>query len=63
MKLEGLTRIEGQTMPTENARIAFKIWGMFEGQAEGKFAISVLAVLALATLACATFYLLRRKGS
>jgi hypothetical protein len=59
---EGLTRIEGHTMPTETARIAFKIVDVFEGQAEGYFAVGVVAVLALATLACATFYLVHRKG-
>ena len=49
-------------MPTDNARIAFKIVHVFEGQAEGYFAVSVLAFLALATLACAMLYLLRRKA-
>jgi hypothetical protein len=62
MNLVGLTRIEGHTMPTDNARIAFKIVHVFEGQAEGYFAVSVLAFLALATLACAMLYLLRRKA-
>lgn len=62
MNLVGLTRIEGRTMPNDNARIAFKIVHVFEGQAEGYFAVSILAVLALATLACATFYLVHRKG-
>lgn len=49
-------------MPTETARIAFKIVDVFEGLAEGYFAVGVVAVLALATLACATFYLVHRKG-
>jgi hypothetical protein len=48
-------------MPTDTARIAFKIVDLFEGQAEGYFAVSVLGVLTLATLACATFYLMDRK--
>ena len=48
-------------MPTDTAKIAFKIVHVFEGQAEGYFAISVLAGLALATLACAMLYLFRRK--
>jgi hypothetical protein len=62
LKLAGLTRIEGHGMPTDTARIAFKIVDVVEGQAEGYFAVSILAVLALATLACATFYLLHRKN-
>lgn len=49
-------------MPTDNAKIAFKIVHVFEGQAEGNFAITVLAVLTLATLACAMIYLLRRRA-
>lgn len=49
-------------MPTDTARIAFKIVDVFEGQAEGYFAVSVLAVLALAMLACAAFYLVHRKN-
>jgi hypothetical protein len=62
MNLVSLTRIEGHTMPADTARIAFKIVNVFEGQAEGNFAVSVLAVLALATLACAMVYLLRRQA-
>jgi hypothetical protein len=50
-------------MPTEPAKLAVKILGIFEGQAEGPFAISVLAVLALATLLCAIIYLVRRRWS
>jgi hypothetical protein len=49
-------------MPTDTAKIAFKIVNVFEGQAEGYFAVSVLAVLALAVLVCAMFYLVRRKA-
>jgi hypothetical protein len=48
-------------MPTDNARIAFKVAHVIEEQAEGYFAVSVLAVLALANLACAMIYLLHRK--
>jgi hypothetical protein len=48
-------------MPTDNARIAFKVAHLIEGQAEGYFAVGVLAGLALATLVCAMIYLLRRK--
>ena len=62
MNLVGLTRIEGHTMPNDNARIAFKIVHVFEGQAEGYFAVGILAVLALATLACAMIYLMRRRA-
>ena len=50
-------------MPTEPAKIAVKILDIFEAQAEGRFAVSVLAVLALATLLCATLYLMQRKRS
>ena len=49
-------------MPTDTEKIAFKIVNLFEGQAEGYFAVSVLAFLALATLACGMFYLLHRKA-
>jgi hypothetical protein len=62
MNLVSLTRIQGHTMPTDTAKIAFKIVNVFEGQAEGYFAVSVLAVLALAVLVCAMFYLVRRKA-
>jgi hypothetical protein len=48
-------------MPTDNAKIAFKVAHLVEGQAEGYFAVSVLAALALATLICVMIYLLRRK--
>jgi hypothetical protein len=49
-------------MPTDTAKIAFKIVHVFEGQAEGYFAVSVLAVVALAALGCAMVYLMRRKA-
>jgi hypothetical protein len=49
-------------MPTDTARIAFKIMDVFEGQAEGYFAVSVLAVVALTMLVCATFFLVHRKS-
>jgi hypothetical protein len=62
MNLVGLTRIEGHTMPTDTSKIAFKIVHVFEGQAEGYFAVSVLAVVALAALGCAMVYLMRRKA-
>ena len=61
MNLVDLMRIEGHAMPSDNAKIAFKIVHVFEGQAEGNFAITVLGLLALATLACAMIYLLRRR--
>lgn len=49
-------------MPTETTRIALKIADVFEGQAEGSFAIGILGFLALATLICATFLLNRSRG-
>ncbi|MEA2817861.1 MAG: hypothetical protein QOI93_5731 [Rhodospirillaceae bacterium] len=49
-------------MPTDTSKIAFKIVHVFEGQAEGYFAVSVLAVVALAALGCAMVYLMRRKA-
>jgi hypothetical protein len=41
-------------------RIAISISHVVSGQAEGYFAISVLAVIVLATLACAATYVVRR---
>jgi uncharacterized protein (DUF58 family) len=47
-------------MPESSDRIAISISHVFSGQAEGYFAITMLGVIALATLACAAIYVVRR---
>jgi hypothetical protein len=47
-------------MPVLQDQLAFSIPHVFEGQAVGYFAITVLAIVAIMTLGCATLYLLRR---
>jgi hypothetical protein len=47
-------------MPVLQDHLVFRIPYVFEGQAVGYFAITVLAVVALVTLGCTTLYLIRR---
>ena len=47
-------------MPEPTDRIAISLSHVISGQAEGYFAITVLAVIALATVACAAMYVARR---
>jgi hypothetical protein len=47
-------------VPESSDRIAISISHVISGQAEGYFAITVLAVIALATLSCAAMYVIRR---
>ncbi len=53
-------RFGGAAVPESSERIAISISHVISGQAEGYFAIAVLAVIALATLACAAMYVVRR---
>jgi hypothetical protein len=38
-------------MATDNDRLTFKIFRLIEGEAQGRFAVSALVIVALATLA------------
>jgi hypothetical protein len=48
-------------MSPDSDRLAVTIFQIFSGAAEGRFAIMAFVILALATLGCATLYLLRRS--